>query len=197
MTESDHPAPGRLYVIAAPSGAGKTSLTHALIERMAERGRSVRFSISYTTRAPRSGELDGRDYHFVDMATFSRMAEAGEFLEYALVFDYAYGTGRSTTERLLASGHDVVLDIDWQGARQVAAAMPSVTRVFIMPPSRDELARRLRDRAADDDAAIERRMAEADEEVAHSDEFDHIVINDAFEAALSRLEAIFAASLAS
>lgn len=196
MTEPENPASGRLYVISAPSGAGKTSLTHALIERMAERGRSVRFSVSYTTRAPRSGERDGRDYHFVDAATFARMVEGGEFLEYARVFDYAYGTGRAETERLLAAGHDVVLDIDWQGARQVSAAMPTVTRIFIMPPSRDELERRLRDRAADDDDAIGRRMAEADEEIAHSEEFDHIVVNDEFDAALDRLERIFVGALA-
>lgn len=187
--ESDQ---GRLYVISAPSGAGKTSLTHALIEYMAEQGRSVRFSISYTTRAARAGEQDGRDYHFIEKTTFNQMAEAGDFLEYARVFNYGYGTGRAETQRLLASGSDVVLDIDWQGARQVAKAMPGVTRIFIMPPSRKELETRLRNRASDDDATIDRRMAEADEEIAHADEFDHIVINDDFAAALSQLETIFA-----
>lgn len=196
MSESEQAAPGQLYVISAPSGAGKTSLTHALIERLAERGHFVRFSISYTTRAPRVGEQDGRDYHFVDNTTFSRMADSGEFLEYARVFDSGYGTGRAETERVLATGRDVVLDIDWQGARQVAAAEPAVTRVFIMPPSRAELERRLRDRAADDDATIERRMAKADEEMAHSREFDHVVVNDDFQSALSRLEAIFASGVA-
>lgn len=196
MTESESTPPGQLYVISAPSGAGKTSLTHALIERLAARNHLVRFSVSYTTRAPRAGEQDGRDYHFVDEATFARMAGADEFLEYARVFDSGYGTGRAETERVLATGRDVVLDIDWQGARQVAAAMPTVTRVFIMPPSRAELERRLRDRAADDEATIERRMAKADEEMAHAREFDHVVVNDDFQAALSRLEAIFASGVA-
>lgn len=196
MTDSEQSRPGQLYVISAPSGAGKTSLTHALIERLAAHGHSVRFSISYTTRAPRAGEQEGRDYHFVDDATFSRMAESGEFLEYARVFQSGYGTGRAETQRLLSLGHDVVLDIDWQGARQVVAAMPTVTRVFIMPPSRDELERRLRARAADDEATIDRRMAKADEEMEHSNEFDHVVTNDQFEVALSQLEAIFAATMA-
>lgn len=192
MTKSEPNSAGRLYIISAPSGAGKTSLTHALIRRMAERGRSLRFSVSCTTRAPRAGEQDGQDYHFVDDETFSRMARSGDFLECARVFDAGYGTGRAETERLLAAGHDVVLDIDWQGARQVAEAMPMVTRIFIMPPSRAELERRLRGRAADDDATIERRMAQADEEMAHAREFDHVVINDQFADAVSHLAAIFA-----
>lgn len=199
MTEFAHPQPadaGHLYIISAPSGAGKTSLTHALIERMAEQGRSLRFSVSYTTRAPRAGEQDGRDYHFVDDDAFARMAAAGQFLEYARVFGAGYGTGRAATERLLADGHDVVLDIDWQGARQVVAAMPIVTRVFIMPPSRAELERRLRGRGADDDATIARRMAQADEEMAHATEFDHVVVNDKFADALSHLAAIFAGVVA-
>ncbi|WP_353251548.1 guanylate kinase [Salinisphaera sp. PC39] len=183
---------GRLFVVSAPSGAGKTSLTRAAIDRLATRGRSARFSVSYTTRAPRVGERDGIDYHFVDDAEFRRLIEAGEFLEHARVFDRRYGTGRGETERLLAAGHDVILDIDWQGAQQVREASDQVVSVFIMPPSLAELERRLRERALDDEADIERRLAEAEEEIAHSGEFDHIVVNDRFEDALAELESILA-----
>lgn len=180
-------------MVSAPSGAGKTSLTHAAIERLAETGRAPRFSVSYTTRAPRAGERDGVDYHFVDETEFRRMAEAGEFLEHARVFDRRYGTGRAETERLLAAGHDLVMDIDWQGAQQVrAVAAADVTSVFIMPPSLAELEHRLRERALDDEATIERRLAEAEEEIAHAGEYDHVVINDDFNRARDQLVAIFA-----
>lgn len=189
----DETTRGRLFVVSAPSGAGKTSLTHAAIERLvSEHGRAPRFSVSYTTRAPRSGERDGVDYHFVDEAEFRRLIDAGEFLEYARVFDCYYGTGRTETERLLAAGHDVVMDIDWQGAQQVRAAADGVTSVFIMPPSLSELEHRLCERALDDEATIRRRLADAEEEMAHVDEYDHVVVNDDFEQARDRLAAIFA-----
>lgn len=190
MSSSGSPR-GRLFVVSAPSGAGKTSLTHAAIERLAESGRAPRFSISYTTRAPRAGERDGVDYHFVDEAGFRRLIGAGEFLEHAQVFDRYYGTGRTETERVLAAGHDVVMDIDWQGAQQVRAAADDVVSVFIMPPSLAELERRLRERALDDEATIERRLAEAEEEIAHVDEYDHVVINDDFARARDELVEIF------
>lgn len=183
---------GRLFVISGPSGTGKTSLTHAAIERLAARGHAPRFSVSYTTRAPRSGERDGVDYHFVDEAEFRRLIDSDGFLEHARVFDHRYGTGRDETERQLAAGRDVVLDIDWQGAQQVRAAADAVTSIFIKPPSPEELERRLRERALDDEATIERRLAEAEEEIAHADEYDHIVVNDDFERARDRLAAIFA-----
>lgn len=178
---------GRLFVVSAPSGAGKTSLTHALIERLAARGHRLTFSVSYTTRAPRGSERNGVDYHFVSRAQFEQMIAERAFLEFAQVFDRYYGTGRAETEKLLAAGQDVMLDIDWQGARQVRAAVDEVTSIFIMPPSRDELARRLRERALEDDSAIARRLAEADEEIDHAGEFDHVVVNEDFDTALGEL----------
>ena len=185
---------GQLYVISAPSGAGKTSLTHALIERLAAAGRRVRFSVSHTTRAARPGEIDGTDYHFLPMAEFLALIEAGAFLEHAQVFDRYYGTSAAETERWLAAGHDVVLDIDWQGAQQVRERAPDCVTIFIRPPSREELERRLRDRASEDDAAIQRRLAEADDELARADEYDHQVVNDCFDEALDSLERIFLAT---
>jgi len=183
---------GRLFVVSAPSGAGKTSLTHAVIDRLASQGQSLRFSVSYTTRKPRGNEQDGVDYHFVSRDVFEEMIARSEFLEHARVFDRYYGTGRAQTEKLLQAGHNVVLDIDWQGAQQVRAATGGVTSIFIMPPSRAELERRLRDRAADDEAAITLRMAQADEEMAHADEYDHIVTNDCFKTATEELLTLFA-----
>ena len=182
---------GQLYVISAPSGAGKTSLTHAVIERLAARGRKARFSVSYTTRDARPGEIDGEDYHFISVADFEAMIATGAFLEHARVFDHYYGTSAAETERWLAHGQDVVLDIDWQGARQVRERADSVVSIFIRPPSREELERRLRSRASDDDAQIQRRLAEADDELAHADEYGYQIVNDVFEEALDALERIF------
>ncbi len=193
MGKPTRPHRGQLYVISAPSGAGKTSLTHALIERLERNGRVARFSVSYTTRDARPGERDGVDYHFVPMADFQAMIAAGAFLEYAQVFDRYYGTSAAETERWLAHGQDVVLDIDWQGARQVRKRAPETVSIFIRPPSRDELERRLRDRASDDDASIARRLAEADDEMARADEYDHQIVNDHFDDALDELERIFLA----
>ncbi len=184
-------ARGQLYVISAPSGAGKTSLTHALVERLAQYGHAARFSVSYTTRGARPGEVDGADYHFVSDADFRAMIDAGAFLEHARVFDRFYGTSSAETERWLAQGHDLVLDIDWQGAQQVRKRAPDAITIFIRPPSRDELARRLRARASEDEPAIARRLAEADAELAHAHEYDHDIVNDDFDDALARLERIF------
>lgn len=191
MTDSDTRRRGQLYVISAPSGAGKTSLTHALIERLAGHGRPARFSVSYTTRAARPGEIDGHDYHFVSVAEFEQMIAEGAFLEHARVFDRYYGTSAEETERWLARGHDVVLDIDWQGARQVRERAPGVVTIFIRPPSRTELERRLRTRASDDEAQIARRLAEAEDELARANEYDHQIVNDHFDDALDALQAIF------
>jgi guanylate kinase len=182
---------GRLYVISAPSGGGKTSLTHAIIERLAATGHTIRFSVSYTTRAARPGEVGGVDYHFVAHATFEAMIARGEFLEYARVYDRYYGTSAAETERWLAAGSDVVLDIDWQGARQVRAHTPDAISIFIRPPTRAELERRLRARASENETAIERRLAEADAEIAHAHEYDHQIVNDCFGRALVALEALF------
>ena len=184
-------APGQLYVISAPSGGGKTSLTRALIERLAARGRTARFSVSYTTRNAREGEREGVDYHFVSMDRFKQMITEEAFLEHARVFDRYYGTSRAETERWLAAGQDVILDIDWQGAEQVRARAPEAVTIFIRPPSRAELARRLRARASDDEAAITQRLAEADDELAHADDYDYQIVNDTFDRALDELEALF------
>ena len=176
----------KLYVVAAPSGGGKTSLIAALLER----DRSTRLSVSHTTRAPRPGEVDGVHYHFVGEDEFERLAGAGQFLEHARVFDHRYGTGRAAVERELAQGRNVILDIDWQGARQVRRSFPACCSIFIVPPSIAELRRRLAARGQDDAAVIERRMRDARNEISHWDEFDHVIVNDDFEDALADFEAI-------
>ena len=175
-----------LYVVAAPSGGGKTSLIAALLERDA----NTRLSVSHTTRAPRPGERDGVHYHFVSEAEFERLAGEGRFLEHARVFDHRYGTGRDAVMQQLAQGHDVILDIDWQGARQVRASFPSCRTIFIVPPSIAELRRRLAARGQDDAAVIERRMRDARSEISHWDEFDFVVVNDDFDQALADLQSI-------
>ena len=174
---------GRLFVVAAPSGTGKTSLVRAL---MAARPH-LRFSVSYTTRPIRPTELDGRDYHFVDHAAFARMVEAGELLEWARVFDHCYGTGLSVVRAALERGESLILEIDWQGARQVRAKLPEAVQVFILPPSRGELERRLRDRGTDSAAVIARRLQDSVAELSHWQEFDCVVVNDVFQAALEAL----------
>lgn len=182
---------GRLFILSAPSGAGKTTLTHALIDRLEAAGRRAQFSVSYTTRAPRQGERNGVDYHFISQDAFDEMVQAGEFLEHARVFDRSYGTGRKATESLLAAGVDVILDIDWQGARQVREAVPDVVTIFIQPPSLQELERRLQARGQDDGVTIARRMRDAEAEMSHVDEYDYVVVNDDYETALSELETLF------
>ncbi|MEM9404254.1 MAG: guanylate kinase [Pseudomonadota bacterium] len=177
-----------LYVLAAPSGAGKTTLVKALVAR----NPGYRFSISYTTRPIRSTEVDGVDYFFVSQPEFNRLRDSGELLESAIVFGKQYGTSRSQVERHLADGHDVILEIDWQGARQVRTSMPESISVFILPPSREELERRLRGRGTDSDEEVNRRLSEALSDMGHWDEFDYCIVNDHVDDAVDQLEAIFA-----
>jgi guanylate kinase len=176
----------RLYVVSAPSGAGKTSLVKALLE--ARPGLVV--SVSHTTRKPRPNELDGREYHFVSKERFAGLVAAGAFLEHASVFDNFYGTGREQVQAQLAAGRNVLLEIDWQGARQVRAALPACVSIFILPPSRPELEIRLRSRGTDSDAVIARRLADAAADMSHASEADFVVVNDRFEEALAALGAI-------
>jgi guanylate kinase len=178
----------RLFVIAAPSGAGKTTLVHATVINSPD----LRFSISYTTRLQRSNESDGKDYHFVDRAQFEALRAEGDLLESATVFDNFYGTSRKQVEDILADGHNVVLEIDWQGARQVRESMPECVTIFILPPSLAELERRLRDRRTDSEAVIERRLRDAVSDMGRWDEFDYIIINDDLDQAVASLEAVFA-----
>jgi guanylate kinase len=181
---------GTLYVISAPSGAGKTSLVRALVEQLD----GVAASVSHTTRSMRPGEEDGVHYHFVDRECFLKMVEDGDFLEHAQVFDNFYGTAQSAVEAQLKAGQDVILEIDWQGAEQVRRLMPDCETVFILPPSREELERRLRSRGQDRDEVIARRMRDATAEMSHYPEFDYLVINEVFEEALEELKAIFLAN---
>ena len=176
----------RVIVLSAPSGAGKSSLARALVEAET----SFRLSVSHTTRAARPGEVDGVDYHFVRKREFEAMTRAGAFLEYARVFDRYYGTSWAAVRSVLARGHHVVLDIDWQGARQVRDVFTGTVSVFILPPTVDALRSRLVERGQDSDEAIERRMRDARSELEHYDEFDHIVINDDFDRALDALRGI-------
>ncbi|TNF90603.1 MAG: guanylate kinase [Gammaproteobacteria bacterium] len=176
-----------LFTISAPSGAGKTSLVKSLLQKRAE---SVTVCVSHSTRAIRPGEVDGEAYHFVSPQQFDTMVENDEFLEHAQVFDNYYGTARASVESLLASGKHVILEIDWQGARQVKAKMPETIGIFILPPSREELEQRLRDRGTDDESVIARRMRDAEREMSHYHDAEYLVINDDFEQALFDLDAI-------
>ncbi|MGB8149219.1 MAG: guanylate kinase [Azonexus sp.] len=181
---------GKLYVVAAPSGAGKTTLVRLLLE--SEPG--VHLSISYTTRGPRPGEADGREYHFVDVATFRAMMARGDFLEWAEVHGNFYGTSKVWIADHLAAGHDVLLEIDWQGAQQVRAVFPQAIGIFILPPSMEELTRRLTGRGTDSTEVVERRLAAAQAEMRHVGEFDYVIINDGLEQALDDLRAVVRAS---
>lgn len=174
---------GTLFVITAPSGAGKTSLIEALIRD----DPSLKLSISYTTRAPRPGEKNGVDYHFVDDATFLAMRSRGEFLENAEVHGYRYGTSKKVITDALARGDDLILEIDWQGAQQVRRIYPGCVGIFILPPSVDELERRMRARGQDSDAVIRRRLENAKDELAHAGEFEYRIINKDFDTARQEL----------
>jgi guanylate kinase len=177
-----------LFVIAAPSGAGKTTLVRALVEQ----NPALKFSISYTTRPMRATEQDGRDYFFVDKAEFERLRAKGELLESATVFDNRYGTSRSQVEEHLANGDDVILEIDWQGAEQVRESMPACITVFILPPAREELERRLRGRKTDSDEVIARRLRDALGDMSHWSDFDYVIINDDLGRAVEDLVEIIA-----
>ena len=180
---------GTLYVVAAPSGAGKSSLVNAVLAK--EPG--IALSISFTSRAPRPGERHAQHYHFVDKAEFERMIAAGDFFEHALVHGDYKGTARQSVEPQLAAGKDVLLEIDWQGARQVREQVPDCVSVFILPPSRDALQTRMRNRGQDSEETIARRLAAAREEMSHYDEFDYVIVNEHFDAAAAELRAIFVA----
>ena len=182
-------AAGVLLLIAAPSGAGKTTLVNALVARQP----GVHVSVSHTTRPRRNGEVDGRNYHFVSPEQFIEMVAADSFLEHASVFGHNYGTSRENVLRELEAGHDVVLEIDWQGARQIRKEFPDAPSVFILPPSRATLLERLRDRGLDDEAVIQRRTLAAIDDMSHFTEFDYLLVNDDFDTAAAELEAILIA----
>jgi guanylate kinase len=181
---------GNLFVVVAPSGAGKTSLVGALLER----DPNIRLSISFTTRTPRAGEEHGKHYHFVDKATFEKMIAAGDFLEHANVYGNYYGTSRKWIEGQLDGDHDVLLEIDWQGAAQVRKLFPRMVGIFILPPSLAELGRRLESRGKDSPETIARRMASAREEISHVLEFEYIIINESFDTAVVDLVAVVRAA---
>jgi len=177
---------GTLYIISAPSGAGKTSLLRDLLSASNE----AVVSVSHTTRIKRDGEVDGVHYHFIDADSFVAMAENGEFLEHAKVFDNYYGTSQKHVEELLQSGKDVILEIDWQGAAQVRKLIPDNLSIFILPPSKKELRSRLSNRGTDSEEIINRRMRDAESEMSHYGEFDYLIVNDDFNIALEEMSAI-------
>jgi guanylate kinase len=180
---------GNIFIVTAPSGAGKTSLVRALLET----DRQVQLSISYTTRPPRPGEVNGRDYHFVSEAEFLEMLERGDFLESALVYGNRYGTSQRWIEDVVKTGKDILLEIDWQGAAQVRRLFPQAVGIFILPPSLDALLARLKGRGQDSEEVIARRLAAAREDIGHAEEFDYVIINDVFDTALQDLGAIIRA----
>ncbi len=177
---------GALYIVSAPSGAGKTSLLKELLKE----DLGVELSVSHTTRAKRDGETHGQEYFFVSVDQFQDMVKQGDFLEHAQVFDNFYGTSKSAVLKRIAEGIDVILEIDWQGARQVREAIPEAITVFILPPSIDELENRLKGRGQDSDETIKRRMNDALSEISHYDEYDFVIINDDFQVALGELKTV-------
>nr|WP_245575015.1 guanylate kinase [Chitinilyticum litopenaei] len=186
MTPITAMAKGNLYVVTAPSGAGKTTLVKALLAADPH----IQLSVSYTTRAPREGEVNGRDYHFVERAEFERMINAGDFLEHAEVYGNYYGTSQSWINGVMAEGRDILLEIDWQGAQQVRRLHPAVIGIFVLPPSLDVLEGRLRGRGKDSDEVIARRMAVAREEISHVDEADYVIINEHVDEAVRDIVAV-------
>jgi guanylate kinase len=181
---------GQLYIVSAPSGAGKSSLLNALRQQLD----GIAISVSHTTRAPRPAEVHTQHYHFVSVADFQAKIAAHDFLEHAQVFDNFYGTSQSAIEAQLAQGLDVILEIDWQGARQVRDRIPCALSIFILPPSLNALDQRLRNRQQDSEATIQRRMRDAQQEMSHYPEYDYLVINDEFDTALNQLKSIFQAN---
>ncbi len=180
---------GSLYVIAAPSGGGKTSLIRGLLARVD----NLEFSVSHTTRSQRPGEIDGRDYHFIDQSRFDQMVEADDFVEYATVFKHSYGTSKQQISDRLRQGIDIILEIDWQGARQIKASFEQAIGIFILPPSVEVLHQRLSGRGQDDADIIAHRMDKAREEMSHYGEFDYLIINDRFEESIDKLQHIIKA----
>lgn len=190
MNSADTPTRGTLFIVAAPSGAGKSSIVNACLAR----DPGISLSISFTSRPPRPGERQGEHYHFVDDARFQRMIDAGDFFEYARVHGDWKGTARQSVEPQLAAGRDVLLEIDWQGARQVRAAVPDAVGVFILPPSRAALDERMRKRGQDSEEVMARRLAAAREEMSHYGEFDYVIVNEDFATAVDEMCAVFTAS---
>jgi len=186
MQPADSETSGDLFIIAAPSGGGKTSLVNALLERDPR----LVLSVSHTTRQPRPGEQDRQHYHFISEAEFAQMIDRGTFMEYAQVFDHYYGTNSHSVAKQLEQDRDVILDIDWQGARQVQAVFPECCSIFIIPPSLETLRKRLTQRGQDSADVIQRRMRDAQAEISHWAEFDQLVVNDNFDTALEELAAI-------
>lgn len=182
--------PGTLFIVTAPSGAGKTTLVSGLLER----DPLVRLSVSYTTRAPRTGEVDGQHYHFIDVPAFRALRDKGEFLEWAEVHSNYYGTSKRWLEEQIRAGRDILLEIDWQGAQQVRKVFPKAVGVFILPPSVEELERRLRGRGTDSEDVISRRVLGARGEMRHVAEFDYVIINENLPAAIEDLVAVVRAS---
>jgi guanylate kinase len=181
---------GTLFIVAAPSGAGKSSIVNACLAR----DPNICLSISFTSRAPRPGERHAEHYHFIDADEFQRMVAQGDFFEHALVHGDWKGTAKQSVEPQLASGKDVLLEIDWQGAQQVQKQVPDAVSIFILPPSRDALEQRMRVRGQDSEATIQRRLAAAREEMSHYDEFDYVIVNEDFGTAVAEMCAIFVAS---
>lgn len=182
--------PGSLYVVAAPSGAGKTTLVRLLLQQE----RDIRLSVSYTTRPPRPGEENGREYNFIDTDSFRHMVGQGEFLEWAEVHGNFYGTSKTWIVNRIVDNHDVLLEIDWQGAQQVRALFPEAIGIFILPPSLEALESRLRGRGTDSSDVIARRLAAAQAEMRHVGEFDYVIINDSLEQALEDIRSVVRAS---
>jgi len=183
---SKQASPGSLFIIAAPSGGGKTSLVNGLLKHDPR----LVLSVSHTTRPARPGEIDGQHYHFVSKVEYDQMVDNGDFVEHAQVFDHYYGTNRNSLLQQLEQGRDVILEIDWQGARQVRSVFPDACFIFIIPPSLESLHKRLTDRAQDSEEVIQRRMRDARAEISHWDEFDQLVVNDDFDTALEQLQLI-------
>lgn len=181
---------GTLFIVAAPSGAGKSSIVNACLAR----DPNIALSISFTSRAPRPGERHAQHYHFIDAAEFQRMIDAGDFFEHALVHGDLKGTARQSVEPQLAAGRDVLLEIDWQGARQVRDKVPDAVGIFLLPPSREALEERMRKRGQDSEETIARRLAAAREEMSHYHEFDYVIVNEIFDAAVADMCSIFTAS---
>ena len=190
MNSRNAPVRGTLFIVAAPSGAGKSSIVNACLAR----DRNISLSISFTSRPPRPGERHAEHYHFVDEARFQRMIDAGDFFEHARVHGDWKGTARQSVEPQLAAGRDVLLEIDWQGARQVRLAVPDAVGIFILPPSRAALDERMRKRGQDSEEVMARRLAAAREEMSHYDEFEYVIVNEDFDAAVGEMCAVFTAS---